>query len=201
MDFPDVPPYCLYFDIDEWISPSEYSTPEFYAIGADVEAGYMITYSLEIASGGSVSAFFIDTSNLTRFSTGDSYSSYEQNYIYSEKSVTFEVPYSGTWYLVIHNPSLSENRRVTGSGYFEVTSATATFASTVFTTTSFTTTPSFLAPDEIMTIALTVMLTPVVIYLVIRLVKKKPEVPTYQGQISLIFPLPLRIFSTRPSSH
>lgn len=147
VDFPDVPPYRLLFEVDEWISPSDFYPVErgFYAVGTEVEAGHVISHTLMVESGSSGRAFLCDSSNFYDFGMGETYSSYEEQYLYSFGAITysFEVPHSDTWYVVIHNFDISENIRVTGSGYFEVMSQSATYTSHTIVTQPPQTTSSY----------------------------------------------------------
>ena len=95
----------------------------------EVEVGHVISHTLEVASGSSGKVFFCDSSNFNEFGLGETYSSYEEHYLYSFGAITysFEVPHTDTWYVVIHNVDLSENIQVTGSVYFEVCSQSATY--------------------------------------------------------------------------
>lgn len=135
VDFPDTPPFRLSFEIDEWVSPSEIFSISgvsrgYYALGTEVDAGNLISHTLEVTSGGSTIVFFCDSSNFNKFGLGDTYSTFEENYIYSfELTYSFEVPYSDTWYVVVYNPDRTENIHVSGSGYFEVASQSATYSS------------------------------------------------------------------------
>jgi len=152
VDFPDVPPYRLLFEVDEWISPSDIYPVErgFYAVGTEVEVGHVISQTLMLESGSSGRAFLCDSFNFYDFGMGETYSSYEEQYLYSIGAITysFEVPHSDTWYVVIHNYDFSENIRVTGSGYFEVMSQSATYTfHTKVTQTPQTTSPNPTSPN------------------------------------------------------